>query len=150
MESMSKVKTSNFTKRYVRERGLRIWIKINSTNRYFSIYLSFFSYETMINRIFGQILRTEFSNQKKNDMYWSMKDGEVIAIRSSFLLHRKWIERRKEKRSGGFRVVFFFFFFQGHVQTFSYQLKVSICKPMARNLHRTSTGIIYEKSLEIH
>lgn len=73
-----------------------------------------------------------------------MKDGEV-----TFLVSPSSKVNREEEGEKDFEL-FFFFFFQGHVQTSSYQLKVSICKPMARNLHRTSTGIIYEKSLEIH
>lgn len=75
-------------------------------------------------------------------------DGEVIAYISRFLFFS--IENESRGGSEGAMDFEFFFFLFRVTSKCSYQLKVSICKPMARNLHRTSTGIIYEKSLEIH
>lgn len=76
-------------------------------------------------------------------------DGEVIAYISRFSFFSIENESRGGSE-GAMNFEFFFFFLFRVTSKCSYQLKVSICKPMARNLHRTSTGIIYEKSLEIH
>lgn len=135
--NISKVKTSNFRNEGTTWEGLRIWIKINS----WWFFLLFFLFSMMIN-----LFRQSLLELKKQALINGPMDQKKLS-RIYVLFHRKWIERRKG--AVDFEFFFFFSFFRVTSKR-SYQLKVSICKPMARNLHRTSTGIIYEKSLEIH